>query len=33
MANLSKTQVPNQKLKTILIIHYISVEVAQVLLQ
>jgi hypothetical protein len=31
MVNLSETQVPNQKLKTILIIQHISVEVAQVL--
>jgi hypothetical protein len=31
MVNLSKTQVPNKKLKTILIIQHISVEVAQVL--
>jgi len=30
MVNLSETQVPIQKLKTILIIQHISVEVAQV---
>jgi hypothetical protein len=31
MVNLSETQVSNQKLRTILIIQHISVEVAQVL--
>jgi hypothetical protein len=31
MVNPSGTQVPNQKLKIILIIQHISVEVAQVL--